>query len=85
MGSVLSMDRQPADPNAETVEVTAVQSINLPVGHKFAKPIPSVSTQTPVLAPSLQIRTGEGNLLLLASSKAEAKVTTNFHHLATSI
>jgi len=69
MGSVLSMDRQPADPNAETVEVTAVQSTNHPVGHQFAKPIPSVNTQTPVLVLSLQMRTGEENCLLSASKK----------------
>jgi len=74
MGSVLGMDREPADSSAETVKATTAQSSTLSVDFppEIARPIkpevapkPVITRQPSVLAPSTQIRTDERSSLQL--------------------
>ena len=74
MGSVLSMDRQPADSNVETVELTAARSSRLSVDSpsEIARPAkpevapkPVITRQPSVLAPLSQMWTDSRSSLQL--------------------
>ena len=64
MGSVHDVNSKPVAHRDETVETTATQSCNLSVSNRLVESSLLTDSMEPVLAPSLQIRTGSCNPLL---------------------